>query len=154
VGADVRVVAIDPGRVKAAAAVFEDGVLVWAGTVRCRTPAATARRLFEKGPADVWVIEKMRYYSNKRSKHDSLDSVEATVDMVVAKVREAKGTVKRVYPSDWKRQTPKKVCEGRCKTVLSDTELAAMADTGHDTWDAIGIGLVHIGRARPGMVPR
>ena len=144
----------DPGVKKGGLAVFCEGVLVYASTLRASTPAGLARLVqdrIEKYGADVLVVEKMQKYAYARSKHKDLDRVEDMVDILKSRVSVR---VLRISPFAWKRQVPKKVCEIRVRAILSKGELASMSDTGHDAFDAVGIGLVHIGRAGKGLVPK
>ena len=69
-----------------------------------------------------------------------------------------------ILPSDWKRQIPKPkstkakyIVISRCAAELSSLEKTCIRDTRvnektrWDIWDAIGIGLVALGRLSPGL---
>lgn len=147
--------AVDPGVKKAGYAVFEDGVLVEAGTVTATHATATADSIFQRtknfGVSQV-VIEKMRKYNQRSATHHDLDRVEAMARSLTACFRNRKVPVTRVYPAEWKGQATKTVTRRRTEKALSWGEIAAMLDNGHDTWDAVGIGLVATKRLKRGLV--
>jgi hypothetical protein len=68
--------------------------------------------------------------------------------------------VEFVSPKEWKGATRKPkpgveyVIRRRCRKVLTPAELALVKTDDHDTWDAIGMGLVLLGRAGVGVVTR
>ncbi len=65
------------------------------------------------------------------------------------------GAVK-VFPRDWKGNVPKKVMARRIDRSLDPAERRVLAaclvdvpkDLQHNVWDAVGIGLWHLGRLR------
>lgn len=57
-------------------------------------------------------------------------------------------------PTTWKAQVPKDITRKRIEMLLGSTEKAVIKKGGemHNVYDAIGIGLFALGRARKGMV--
>jgi hypothetical protein len=159
-------VAVDPGVVKGGLAIYIDGLLVRAETVRAPTPRAWAAKLVDSVAsvlrglegADVeWVVERMVKRRGKAVKHSDLDRVERSVEALKDMIRQSpsvRGRIVRVKPEAWKAQIPKPICHARSQKILSHTERLSILDTGHDALDAVGIGLFHIGRAKRGMVSR
>ena len=149
-------VELDPGVRKVGLAVFDaaTGLLLGAWTVNTRSTAATVTRVIELAEGFGEVVycktEDMQKYPTKRSKHKDLDRVSAATDLL----EERSGwKVVRQAPSRWKRQVPKDVCRKRILGILSKSEQRTLVGKGADMFDAIGIGLVDVGRATPGMVP-
>ena len=157
------VVAIDPGVRKGGIAIYVNGVLVHACTVHGKTPQdwvdqtiAEVLRLQVDGPWSItWVIEKMVHRDQADQKFEDLERVEASVYRLVDVIRSRsplRGKVVRLKPEKWKRQVPKPICHKRTRDILHAEEKATIQDQGHDALDAVGMGLVYVGRAKPGIV--
>lgn len=63
-------------------------------------------------------------------------------------------TLTVVEPAEWKAQVPKDITRKRIEGLLSHSEPLSIKKGGemHNVYDAIGIGLFAIGRAKKGMV--
>lgn len=145
--------AVDPGVKKAGYAIFEDGELTEAGTVRGRTAFDTAAEIARRaGSPDVVYIEKMKKYAGRGSTHKDLTRVETMAKALTQTLRNRGAKVKRVYPGDWKGQLPKDVCERRLWAELTEHERDMFLDEGHDAIDAAAIGVVTTGRLKRGLV--
>ena len=59
-----------------------------------------------------------------------------------------------VEPAEWKAQVPKDITKKRIEALLSHSEPLSIKKGGemHNIYDAIGIGLFALGRAKKGMV--
>tara|TARA_R110000824_G_scaffold158565_2_gene332555 strand:+ start:1410 stop:1895 length:486 start_codon:yes stop_codon:yes gene_type:complete len=146
----VIVLGVDPGLRKLGVAIYEDGELVHADTVRtamhvgtgpaCWLSAAKAVRLFCRGfQVDVLAIEVMQVDS--RTKGAIIGDILELSGVVGAVAATVAAPVLASYtPAEWKGQRPKDVEHRYLKRVLSPVELNAVGILGHDAWDAIGIG--------------
>lgn len=158
-------VAVDLGKTKVGVSVFwvdPLGVkLRWGGTIRAprgSTPetvaglvvAAVARHATHKASApQAWVCEWPEKYKAKAAYHKDLDSLYAVgyaIDRLVGPWAE------RYLPKEWKASVPKPAHHRRIRKELSPTELDTLADKGHDTLDATGIGLFATARHQRGGV--
>ena len=147
------VVAVDPGKHRCGVAVFLDGELAFAGTTRtAATPALVASRILEAVrravtcPREaIWVVERPVRYARQRESHVNLDALDASIHALRLKVPEAKWV--ELHPSEWKGQLPKRVSRDRTRAKLAWGERSAVDPrANHDAWDAISIGLFHLGR--------
>lgn len=59
-----------------------------------------------------------------------------------------------IKPAEWKGQVPKDITKKRILSLLDEAEINAIVKGGemHNVFDAIGIGLFGLGRAKRGMV--
>ena len=55
------------------------------------------------------------------------------------------------YPNQWKRSVKREILPSRAAGFLTTDEHVRIENPGNDGWHAIGIGLVHLGRAQPGL---
>lgn len=161
--------AVDPGLLKPAAAVFIDGKLVAAE--RVKVPGALAKlpvgqrsmevagliqgwaeQHFHASP-DVLVIEWPQVYRAGKSKGDPADLLPLVgVGMAVAGLLQP-GEVKSPTPAEWIGQLPKSTTGDpwasargqRIGSRLSDVERGRVVPS-HDAVDAVGIGLWSLGR--------
>lgn len=154
----VVVLAVDPGVKKAGWALFVNGVLRAGGTAIGRDAFSTSSEIVDVIEAlhvlpDRVVIEKMRKYTGRGETHKDLDRVEVMAKALGKAARTMwNAPTKRVYPSDWKGNVPKDVCQRRVERTLTHNELDSMHDFGHDAMDAVGVGLVAVGRLKRGLV--
>lgn len=159
--------AVDPGIRGCGVAWFHDSVLTGAAYVKspcivdnlANAAVAMANevvgRINVRG-VDELVVEWPRIYASRIragvSKEDpndllALAGVDAAIAMALGCVAHS------VYPSDWKGQLKKDPCKARVVSRLWPHEMQA-AESGakaagaksHNMWDAIGIGLHHLGR--------
>ncbi len=151
--------AIDPGLRHCGCAYFTDGVLSRACLAvnyekKLRGPKAHHAMALEvslRMNSAYWtVLEYPRIYpnhSNKRAE-DPNDCLElAGVDGAIAAY--LGGNVSHVFPSEWKGQVPKAIMIERIKKTLTKEETQRVELAGaksHNIWDAVGIGLFHLGR--------
>jgi len=151
-------VSFDPALRSPGYAFWFDGVLRAAGALKgakrpARGPAAwaeIARQLhtetYVTGAVPDWVVvEQQRKYPRKRVRFDDLLELAGVAG---AAVRTANATTAiGYYPDQWKGEVPKDVTEARARALLTPAELAVVEDEDKsDTWDAIGLGLVALGR--------
>ncbi len=156
--------AVDPGLRHCGCALFGVGGLLQARLVvntekKIRGPKAHAKmsigvnEAFPGYGVDHLVLEYPRIYpnhSNKRSE-DPNDCLElAGVDGAIASFYLPYPTkIGHVFPADWKGQVPKAVMIERIKKTLTPEETKRVVLAGaksHNIWDAVGIGLFHLGR--------
>ncbi len=96
------------------------------------------------------VLEVPQVYRQGLQKGDPADLIElAGVDGALAALITA-GKTTGYLPQRWKGQVPKEIHHKRILAKLSETEKAAIEPTPasllHNVYDAIGIGLFHLGR--------
>jgi len=140
-GAEMRtLISIDPGATCGMAR-WCAGLLVYARSL----PIATLVDM--RLETDTLAIEVPTQWA--RSSSSSILLLSERVGRIISAVRA--GDVVRLYPSQWKGSTPKAICRDRIRRVLSEAEVARITGT-HDAWDAVGIGLVALGRCGRGLV--
>lgn len=151
--------AIDPGVRKLGAAVFSpDGELLACRTIESGSVFGLVRELRALVEAVVprWgvldtVVERMVKYKSAPAMHADLDRVEATTKAIADLWPWRRP--KRVTPEKWKAQVPKPVFRRRILGTLSLEEATLLPpEEEHDPWDAVGIGLVTLGRLKRGGV--
>lgn len=97
------------------------------------------------------VIELPQVYVRSRSKGDPNDLI-MLAGLVGAFVYnfDSRDGHKLYKPAEWKGQVPKDIMETRIKGRLSEAELHAVElparSLAHNVWDAVGLGLAHLGR--------
>ncbi len=162
--------AIDPGIRGCGVAVFDGGWLVHADYVV--NPCREGNRAAEAASMASWVhgslwgrfdvtalaLEWPRVYATRiasgASPGDPNDLLGlAAVSAGIAALY-APAAATSYCPSEWKGQMPKDVCQKRINARLNSRELAFVmavkpAGKRHNTWDAVGIGLHHLGRLAP-----
>lgn len=155
--------AVDLGKTKVGVAVFADTTLKLAFTshsLRGSSPQAVAQdimvRLMTSLPDWAWlplpphfVCEWPMKYPLARIYHKNLDEL-YEVGYAIGQL--TNGWDARYRPSAWKGNVPKAAHHRRIKRALTAEELYALRDLGHDTWDAVGIGLFHLGRTKRGGI--
>ncbi len=135
-------IAIDPGVKACGVAWFDNGALSIARLV----PVRDLRKI--RQDTDL-VIEMPRIYPGSDQRKGDLNDLLN----LAAVVGFCEGLFlcdqKRYFPSIWKGQVPKMVMVERIKKTLSEAERACVVLAGaksHNVWDAVGIGLFHLGR--------
>jgi Holliday junction resolvasome RuvABC endonuclease subunit len=161
----MRLIAIDPGLRGCGVAAFETegcqpflikacyitspektltGPVAW---------AAMAGEVVRTGRPDILVLEQPRIYPGVR-REDPNDLIQlAGVLGAIAAHWESVPTIVAYYPAAWKGQVPKKVMTNRILKHLATGELSRLVSVGakdHNTIDAIGLGLFHLGRMKRG----
>lgn len=163
--------AVDPGIRGCGVAVFEATKLVHASYVRNPVregtgagPAASMASWIV-GSTSAWkpnalALEWPRVYARMiregKSKGDPNDLLGlAAIDAAVAALL-APAIATCYAPSDWKGQMTKEACHLRIQKRLVDREAFVAAEgaseagaLAHNMWDAVGIGLHHLGRLAP-----
>lgn len=165
----MRLISVDPGVYKMAVASWKDGVLKHAKNVPLKIPRTSPAVVLSNwgrvgrswystlglaGP-DLVVGEFPVVYPRGRGKTDSVDPNDIVLLAACAAAFYAGfDDLYLYYPSQWKAQVPKDICRQRIEAELTRTELAGIEKGGptHDIYDAIGIGLFHLGRLGRGMV--
>jgi RNase H-fold protein (predicted Holliday junction resolvase) len=157
------ILAVDPSSLSAGLAVFTEvrGLLSYAQVVAPKPggPQNVAKAIEEIARnydiTELAIEEPMEFRSKKgrKVKVDNLLLLARAVGATVARIN-----VRTCYyrPTEWKGQLPKRVTEKRIRAILSDNEMSKIKmprgqKKRGDVFDAIGIGLFHIGRARKGM---
>ena len=166
------VAAVDPGLNRSGVALFnDDRQLIYADTVTATKALVGA----DPGTRVVWmsrmivrfleararyrdfhlVTELPQIYQRPKSKGDpntTLIPLAAICGGVAVGSKNA-CTSTFIHPHEWKGQIPKTrrgenyIIEGRVRAELSDDEYSCIPPKmPHDGWDAIGIGLHHLGR--------
>lgn len=157
------IIAVDPGK--------NTGIAVFGGVCppeRKRLDCAmlvegTTRRILDalggKGagfmPGDTLVVEFPKVYAGGKAKGDPADLLElaALVGALEERGRLRDVGVKRYLPHEWKRQLDKATTKARVIERLTPEERQKIPDLPkskeHNVYDAIGIGLFHIGRFHP-----
>lgn len=151
--------AIDPGLRGCGVAQFDHGRLSWACYIRNPMTEGRGPTAHAKVAHEVWlfcptahlIIEFPRIYPHgprdRRSDPNDLLDVAGVAGACAALYEH----ITWVFPQQWKGQVPKEVMNARVMKRLSPEELAAVKSVGaldHNTYDAIGIGLHHLGRLR------
>jgi len=145
--------AMDPGAKKVGIAIFQDALLIDAGTVTAGSDAATERavrtwlkaRGYSWGSFTTTVCERMHLRPGKTKYDADLKRVERTR-------RRFKWT--RTYnPTQWKGSLNKTVHHRRCRDVLTPAERLLWDTLSHDARDAVGIGLFDLKRIKRGGLP-
>jgi len=155
-------IAVDPGKRACGVCIHDSRSVVQATLVEepCGDPEILAAQVLAvvkvsgaplKGLA--WRMERPRKYAHASDKHYDLESLERVLDALAKLARAAGGRVTFYYPSQWKGNVPKAVCQARIRPTLSTNEIAAILDD-HNVWDAVGICLVARGRLARGLVAR
>lgn len=156
-------VAVDLGKTKVGVAVFYGDTLKLAFTSHSMygsTPEDVAFLVMASLRDDLedwatvpappeFVCEWPMKYPNKRITHKDLESL-YLVGNAIGQLNN--GWTKKYTPGQWKGNVPKPAHHRRLSQILTDTEHKAMRDTGHDAWDAVGIGLFYLGRTKRGGV--
>lgn len=154
----MRLISIDPGCPGCGVAVWEDGLLTDA-----RYIAGDAQEVYDQLPqTDALTIEVPMFYGNRASKEDVDFNDLIKLAMRVGEFKALfesfdNASINLVLPPEWKKQVPKEICAQRSDRKLSEKERANISQPkakkiALDMWDAIGIGLVSLGRLRPGLV--
>lgn len=165
-------IALDPGLRKAGLAIYQDGSLSHALTVRSHCEdddVATAAAAMARSCADAvggwalpygspatWVVETQQHYAGKSVAADLVALTTAT-GWILGVCVWPNSRVHLVLPRVWKGQLKKEIVRSRVQAILNADELAAFrlpdgrrqgtADrASHDAWDAVALGAWALGR--------
>lgn len=166
-----RLVSLDPGIRGCGVAFFQDDTLVSAAYVKntyaasgngpreCAAMALAVARWWavDEDPG-VLAFEWPQVYRAGKLKGDPNDLL-PLVHLAGVLVGLWRGTVPTAYrPHDWKQTMTKEVCRKRIEARLTPSEHRAVEKTEcapslmHNVWDAVGIGMHHLGRMTPRRV--
>lgn len=170
-------IAIDPGVHSMAIAVFGDGGVLldaWNEAAPMYSTDAFSRLLERWGSPSVRLINRLQSHVRlernrivgerqvvypgakglKTNPNDLLDLAMCAGAFYGALCVDMVATLSIVEPAEWKAQVPKEITRKRIETLLGSTEKVLIKKGGemHNVYDAIGIGLFALGRAKKGMV--
>ncbi len=170
-------IAIDPGVRSMAIAVFhDDGTMVdaWNEAAPMYNTESFSRLLERWGSPSVRLFgrlnshlrletnrvvgERQVVYSGakglKTNPNDLLDLAMCAGAFFSAICVDMQAQLTVVEPAEWKAQVPKDITKRRILELLSHSEPLSIKKGGemHNVYDAIGIGLFALGRAKKGMV--
>ncbi len=134
-------IAIDPGVKFCGVACFAADELQWARYVAVDDLDGMCR-------SHELIIEMPRIYPGSGQQKGDLNDL-LDLAAVVGYCEGIFGVGARVFPARWKGQVPKKIMSARIMSKLSSTEQGRIVRVGakdHNTIDAVGIGLWHLGR--------
>ena len=98
-----------------------------------------------RAPVKTLVIEVPRIYPHSRDQKGDLNDL-LELAGVVGAISQLFPVMSHVYPADWKGQLPKKVMNERVLRTFTAAEGDSLIHHDHNTLDAVGIGLHHLGR--------
>jgi len=160
--------AIDPGIRGCGVALFDGGYLIGAAYVKNSVDKGNgptvcffmAQEVFNWAIPDheiydgsYWdiVMEWPQIYTHSKGDNNDLLAL-AGVDAAITTrfMDRIDCSAQHYLPREWKGQLTKEVCHARIEKILTPKELAAIATKQktyrHNTLDAVGIGLFHLGR--------
>ena len=150
-------ISIDPNVKRMAVAVWEHGELRQTMYLRSdlKGRASTFDQLIEIDvPPDEIAVEVPQIYSGAVSKKKGLMKLGFYAGFACGALYQGGHTTVHEYlPAQWKGQVPKDIMLPRIIEKLTASELTRVTlPTGksyqHDVWDAVGIGLHHLGRLK------
>lgn len=173
----MTVLALDPGIRGCGVALFVDGRLFSADYVK--NPARRGNRAAEcvamaravwhwtDDDVDALVVEWPQIYASRIMRGENGDKdpndllALCGIDAAVATFLRVEAEALTTYlPREWKGTMKKGPCHERARDRLGETELQralggaarAGADLAHNMWDAVALGLHHLGRLAPKRV--
>ena len=146
------VYAVDPGKARSSVASFLDGVFVGCWMLHVSEMGDVARGRV--------VMELPQVYPGSRVRASDLVDLTAAGMAVASRLARQWERINTLSPSDWKGQVPKEVTRKRVLAKLVEIEMSRLTEClepikpslHHNLFDAIGIGLVFVKRARRGVV--
>lgn len=141
---DDRWVSVDPSTTT-------PGVALWEGQELKRAYCLKAKELpglIQQEQCDHVVIELPQVYRNTRNPA-AIIKLAFAAGMITASFNPEQITT--YLPRTWKGQVPKDIMVGRIIAKVTDAEMGNVTVPGNkkhalDMWDAVGIGLYHVGR--------
>lgn len=162
-GYDRRLIAIDLGKWVSGLAHFYRGRLVEAYEVRIRRGSFPALRmgqaLLSAGlrhcdeDGALWVSERMRDYPGKGARTENLEELRRVWEWLIEHFRKTPHDFRNIPAAEWKGNVPKAVTRTRIRDILFRAERVAVRPKTKETYDAVGLGLVVMGRAKRGLEP-
>lgn len=151
----MTLLAIDPGKHGVGWAVFSHGsVLISAGYRQFVWRCELVRWIHVVRPNEM-VIEVPQVYTGAKNTKgaDPADLIEVAITVGACMAAMPAGApITKVAPAGWKGQVPKHIMQKRCDSGLKPSERKVIDDSDvtyhlrHNMWDAVGIGLNHLGR--------
>lgn len=156
--------AIDPGKRHVGVALFCDGALLDAATVRA--VSWTLPELSSAMVAWEWLVDRLpdqtrlwrieywaetpQSYAGHDGREDDLESLRRMLKYFAVQIAPVR--LRTILPRTWKGNVPKLVHHARIQQLLSSRELDIFNRSGstHDTRDAIALGLYKVGRSGRG----
>lgn len=157
----MRLISVDPGVHKMAVADWKDGILSSAYNIIAPRELMSREELIRywgQYPPFPDLVGEFPFIYPKGHGSKKSDSVDPNDIVLLAACAAAFYSGFRdltlYLPSEWKAQVPKNICRQRIEAELSAEEKECIHKGGpmHDIYDAIGIGLFHLGRLGRGMV--
>jgi hypothetical protein len=120
----------------------------------CETAVAAYQAISERLPCNLItdvVIERPQVYTQRKQKGDPNDLITVALNAgAFAGLFYGQALIHDYRPHRWKGQIPKGVAIERFQRRLSIEERARVEEVPktlmHNVWDAVGLGLHHIGR--------
>ncbi len=162
----MRVVSIDPGLRQCGVAIWDCEHLVWAGLARndysgknqfiaARSMSYSVWALVDKTPQQL-VIERPQVIRGWTRNAESITALSLVVGALLVGARGCWPQLFEYLPVQQKGNVPKPIMESRARARLSPAELLAVQlpyhngklskSLAHNVWDAVWLGLQHIGR--------
>jgi hypothetical protein len=158
----MSLVSIDPG-IKGLALAVWDPCLIEVRLLPLAKAATFGKRDlwqpgrdYHLGGVDEVVLEKMVHYPGQRgARADAVanDLIDLTAVSCLLAGSLHPREISFLTPQEWKGNVPKEVMQRRIEKALSGPELALLEAAckgvgalAHNLWDAVGIGLKHLGR--------
>ncbi len=145
--------AVDPGKKSSAVACFKDGefIGVWF--------ADPAGMDIKPGHVGEVAMEMPRAYPGSPVRENDLLDLAAAGMAVASKLGKPLTRIQLIFPADWKGTVPKPICQKRIERKLTQGELIRLgqclapvkASIRHNLYDAVGIGLYALKRAKKGI---
>lgn len=145
---------VDPGKKQSAVACFKNGELIAAYFAHQTSIKLTDEKLRGEVVMEVPVV----YPGSDTNPNDLVDITAAGMG-VAAQLSLPLTRIRQVKPAEWKGQVPKKITQQRIERLLTQAERIRLGQClspvksglRHNLWDAVGIGLFALKRAKRGL---
>lgn len=141
-----KLVSVDPGKRMSWGAVFLDGVFAACCSIKTDVP-------FHLTTCNTLVVERPQIYPGRR-REDPNDLIDLAISLgsIITQIHHQK--LIQYHPREWKGQVPKEITQSRVRGALQDYEISSLdfcldqvsEGLRHNMYDAVGIGLKHLGR--------
>ena len=154
------ILAIDPGLRACGVAWFEKGILIKADLISVKKVESDAKAFLAMAnavgtsspPITSLAIEYPQQYARSPTPRESIQKLVGVIGALAVTFPDSK--TEYYLPRQWKGQVPKPVMHRRILGRLTESEQALIPEMAasklHNVLDAVGIGLHHVGRLRPG----